>query len=312
MSSTSVVPRSLKRRDFIRLAGGGLLALPLLSLLACQRSATTALSPATAGSWAIGGTARIGDASRFPDPFLSGSSQRCALSCVTTIGPCHAASPERMDVSDGWDGLPLRLALRVVDADCQPVPGAIVEIWHTTHTGGYSGQIVRMCNNNASDVDKQFFRGYQRTDANGVVHFNTCYPGWYRGRAVHIHLRVMTGDYVSADRADSWVITQLLFADELNQEIFDQAPLYKEHGQPDTSLVTDNVVGGEVDKSPYLFDVQRMEDGVLFASKTLVIRKAMSDDICEAKGAWGARGPGGPPPGGPDFPGGMPPQPVPR
>jgi protocatechuate 3,4-dioxygenase beta subunit len=28
------------------------------------------------------------------------------------------------------------------------------------------------------------------TDANGTVQFTTIYPGWYQGRAVHIHFKI--------------------------------------------------------------------------------------------------------------------------
>jgi hypothetical protein len=65
---------------------------------------------------------------------------------------CRTASPERVDVSNGWDGLPKHSVLRAVDTPCQPVGGAIVEIWHTQPTGGYSGRIVAMCNNHPTDI----------------------------------------------------------------------------------------------------------------------------------------------------------------
>lgn len=141
------------------------------------RVRTAAASTASAQSWASGGTALIAKAGTLPNPFAAEARNACQLTCAATIGPCHTTSPERRDISDGWDGLPLCLMLRVLDENCQPVPGVIVEIWHTNHTGGYSGQIHRMCNNNQADVAKQFFRGYQRTDAAGIARFDTCYPG---------------------------------------------------------------------------------------------------------------------------------------
>lgn len=285
-----------QRRHLLKAAGGALLASSALSLLGCsQRSsggaaAVSSAAPPAAGRWASGGTQKIGDATQFPDPFAHDTATACVLTCMATMGPCHASSPERLDVSDGWDGLPLRLALRVVDSGCRPVPGAWVEIWHANHTGGYSGDIRRMCTNNQDDRTRQFFRGYQRTDASGRVNFNTCYPGWYRGRAVHIHLRVMTGEYDGSDRAASAVTTQLLFTDELNHEIFTTHPQYQRYGEPDTKLDRDGVIGAEQDKTPWLFDVHRMDDGVMFASKTLVIRKSLDESVCEAQGV--------PPPGG--------------
>ncbi|MFT3791783.1 MAG: hypothetical protein QM741_12080 [Rudaea sp.] len=307
-------PASLRqRRRLLKAAGNALLAAPLLSLNGCRTTdgAKNAMAAKTP-RWASGGTAKIGSTDRFPDPFGK-LGNACALTCMATIGPCHALSPERSDISDGWDGLPLRLALRVVDADCRPLPDAIVEIWHTNHTGGYSGRIAPMCNNDQADLDKRFFRGYQRTNAHGRVDFDTCYPGWYRGRAVHIHLRVMTGDYRSDDRAPTSVTTQLFFSDAMNRDVFTRHPLYRIHGVPETSLDRDGVIGAEKDKSPYLCDTVRMDDGVLFASKTLIVRASPNDVVCEAKGMMppgGPHGPGGPPPGFPPPPAaGYPPPP---
>jgi protocatechuate 3,4-dioxygenase beta subunit len=305
-------PKARRRRQLLRLAGTSLLAAPIAGLAGCARrsdgassapAATNATQAGTggdraSGDWASGGTARIGDASRFPDPFTGAPSDACVLTCMATVGPCHAASPERSDLGDGWDGLPMRLALRVVDAQCQPVEGAIVEVWHTNYTGGYSGRIAAMCNNDEDDLDRQFFRGYQRTDASGRVDFDTCYPGWYRGRAVHVHLRVMAGGYDADDRAVSSITSQLLFPDELNRAIFSTHPLYRGFGEPDTMLADDGVVGAETDFAPWLFDVRRMDDGVMFASKTLVVRRDLDEDVCQARGRMPSSGPGGPPPGG--------------
>lgn len=297
-----------RRREVLGLAAGALIvaALPARHALSAPGPNGMPAGEAAATRWASGGTQRIAANARFPNPFGASLEGACRLTCATTIGPCHTTSPERVDISDAWDGLPLRLALRVVDEACQPVPDAVVEIWHTNFTGGYSGQIVRMCNNDQNDVDKQFFRGYQRSDAQGVVAFNTCYPGWYRGRAVHIHVRVQRGDYAAADRAPSSLVTQLLFSDVLNAEVFAEHEVYRRFGAPDTTLEVDNVVGGEADKTPYLLEVQRMDDGVMFAHKTMVLRSSDSDALCQVQGARGmGRGPG--PMGGPGGDRPMPP-----
>jgi len=288
---------SLSRRALIV---GTACAAPTAWLLGGCAAPAAAAEP----GWATGGTARIGAAARALNPFASAAATTCRLACETTIGPCHTLSPERRDISDGWNGLPMHLQLRIVDAQCRPISGAIVEIWHTNHTGGYSGRIAPMCNNDQADVARQFFRGWQRTDANGIARFDSCYPGWYGGRANHVHLRVMKGDYDARDSATAWVTTQLLFADELNASIFGSEPLYKDKGLPDTTLATDNVVGQEPDKSPYVFDVQKV-DGVMLASKTLAIRSSLDEAVCSTRGARPPGGPGGP--GGPRGRGGPPP-----
>jgi len=254
-----------------------------------------ASSSAASARWsAVGGTAAMIAKSSYPDPFSALTATSCAPICQTTIGPCHTTSPERVDVSDGLDGLPMRISLRIVDDACEPVAGALVEIWHTNYKGIYSGRINTMCNEDEADRAAQYFRGYQITDADGRVDFDSCFPGWYTSRAVHVHVRVLTGSYDAADSASAVVITQLLWEDSLIKSMFSSHPLYATYGQPDTLLAADNVVGSITDKSPYLFDVAQMSDGAMQASKTLVVRADTSTALCSAGGSGGA-GPGAPP-----------------
>ena len=290
----------------------------VLTGCASHAASSGAVAHTVNSSWSTGGTKRIADAVRKANPFLTTATSSCHLTCETTIGPCHTESPLRSDISDGWDGIPMHIQLRVVNSQCQPVANAMVEIWHTNYTGGYSGQIHPMCNNNAQDTQRQFFRGYQRTDAQGIARFDSCYPGWYSSRANHVHIRVLQGDYKASDSASAALVTQLLYPDALNNEIFSNIPLYKTKGLPDTTLNADNVVGEEPDKSPYLFDIQNI-GGVMLASKTLSIRENLNDAICRARGKAPPRGPGGrggppagPPGGAPGFgpPNGARPRPV--
>ncbi|MFD7962053.1 intradiol ring-cleavage dioxygenase [Streptomyces zaomyceticus] len=41
--------------------------------------------------------------------------------------------------------------------------------------------------------DKRYLRGTQLTDKHGYVEFRTVFPGWYRGRCVHVHTKVHVG-----------------------------------------------------------------------------------------------------------------------
>lgn len=259
---------------------------------------TTTPEDVLTADWSTGGTEVLSTID-IPDPFAAATGTACALTCAATIGPCHTTSPERSDVSEGWEGIPLRLSLKVVDEECEPVEGVIVEIWHTNYEGIYSGDITDMCNDVEEYKSKLFFRGYQHTDAEGRVDFDTCYPGWYTSRVVHIHFRIMTGTYDADDSATAEVISQLFFSDELNDAIFTNNSLYNDFGLPDTQLDNDNVVGGEDDPSPYVCDVQVLESGAMLASKTIILRSS-SESGCSLSGSaqsGGMMGPGGPPPG---------------
>ncbi|MEW5850669.1 MAG: intradiol ring-cleavage dioxygenase [Myxococcota bacterium] len=281
-------------------------------------AAVAADAGTTLTGWATGGTAAMTAIASYPNPFNGAAPSTCEVICQTTIGPCHTTSPERQDVSDGWDGIPVRLSLRILDSACQPVSDAVVEIWHTNYRGIYSGRINAMCNTAEEDRAAQYFRGYLRTDDDGRVDFNTCFPGWYSSRCVHIHVRIMTGDYNASDNATAEVITQLVFSDELVQSVFGNEPLYRDFGQPDTLLANDNVVGGESDRRPYIPDIARMSDGVMLASKTIIIRQSTAEELCTAQGGGNmgggsSGGPPGPPDGGfgppPESDGGFPPPP---
>jgi len=215
-----------------------------------------------ASEWASGGTAAM--TGSYPDPFPT-LSTACVLAATATPGPCtEAADQVRKDISEGFPGLPMRLALRVVDGDCNPIEGAKVKVWHTQITGSYSGDTPNndMCLKNQADSAKHYFRGVQTSDAAGRVDFDSCFPGWYRGRAVHIHFTVSLGSksYTS----------QLVFDQALVQEIFENHPEYAAYGQPDTSNATDNIVGGG-NLASYTLAASRMSDGAMLAVKELVV-----------------------------------------
>ena len=81
-----------------------------------------------------------------------------------------------------------------------------------------------------------FLRGSQVANDDGIVEFLTVYPGWYAGRAVHIHSKVHIDDATV-------LTTQFLFDDELNSEVMATEP-YASYGEPDTTNATDGVTGG--------------------------------------------------------------------
>jgi protocatechuate 3,4-dioxygenase beta subunit len=121
----------------------------------------------------------------------------CMATPAQTEGPYFVdARLNRQDIrSDAASGaisagVPLALALRVVDARaaCAPVAGAVVDLWHCDAAGVYSDAVDPGFNSRGSS----FLRGYQVSAADGTVRFLTIYPGWYSGRAVHLHFKVRT------------------------------------------------------------------------------------------------------------------------
>ncbi|MCA9567108.1 MAG: protocatechuate 3,4-dioxygenase [Myxococcales bacterium] len=218
--------------------------------------------------WATGGTASLAAA------YAVTFDDTCVQECELTLGPCYAETIERKDISEGIDGLPTRIAFRVVDVDCNPVEGAVVDIWHCAPNGLYSGSdAANMCTVGDSEARaSRWFRGTQTTDADGRVDFDSCMPGWYSGRAVHVHFQVRVGGEAS-------VTSQFGFDETLIQDVYANHPAYVSRGQPDTPTSSDNIFSGNADGS-LLFDWEQAEDGALVIWKTLVVRRSLSDPTC--------------------------------
>jgi protocatechuate 3,4-dioxygenase beta subunit len=218
--------------------------------------------------WARGGTAAMVDRANYPDPHTT-ALPVCALIVPTTAGPCTTARQiERADLSEGAAGLPVRLSLRVVDSACAPRAGVTVAIWHAIVAGSYTGQTPNnaFCVLDAALTTSDQGRGFQVTDTNGVVAFDTCFPGWYPGRAIHFHFAVRDGDTTLG-------VSQLFFPEDLTSGIFASHPDYSPFGQPDTPWSRDGVIRGmpAPDRPRHTLDIARMSDGVMLASKTLVL-----------------------------------------
>lgn len=220
------------------------------------------------GDWATGGTAML--AADYAITF----DDTCAQECELTLGPCYAETLERRDISEGVDCLPTRVAFRVVDTDCNPVAGAVVDIWHCDPNGLYSGSDAQqMCTDGDSAARaSRWFRGTQTTDADGRVDFDSCMPGWYSGRAVHIHFQVRVG-------GQSTLTSQFGFDAALIADVYANHPIYAARGQPDTPNGSDNIFSGNNDGS-LLFDWRQADDGALVVYKTLVVRSSLSDPQC--------------------------------
>lgn len=304
-STRSPDATSFSRRDLLTGIAGGVMAVPLARMLAgCGDASTGATgtriadadtgshdadeadasdngageadaSDPSVGAWLTGGTA--GMSGDYPDPFEA-AGDTCALFCAMTLGPCHAETIERRDISEGYPGLPVRLALQVVDETCAPIPNARVDVWHTRNTGLYSGpDAFIFCTLDDADAKShRYFRGLQTTDAGGRVDFDTCFPGWYIGRAIHIHFRVVIG-------AEEHVVSQLFFPQALTEEICGGHIDYTSRGRPDTSNDDDSVLGGAL-VEPYLLSWSKQPDGALLAWKRLVIRSSLATSLCGVGG----------------------------
>ena len=150
----------------------------------------------------------------------------CVLTPEQTEGPYYVANEHvRRNITEGRPGTPLTLRTTVVNAsNCKPIKGAAVDIWHADASGTYSGVLGNT---------GTFMRGIQRANAKGLALFQTVYPGWYRGRTVHIHVKVHIGGNVVHTG-------QLYFPDSLTDVVYAHSP-YSSRPNRDTRNATDSV-----------------------------------------------------------------------
>jgi len=226
------VGQILTRRDALKLLGLGSAAF----LAACAApEGTSTLVPTSVSTTGLSAT---------------GTALDCVVRPELTLGPYFVdqqlnRSDIRPEPSDGSvrEGIPLTLAINVLDvanSSCTPITDAQVDIWHCDAQGVYSG----VSDQGFDTTGQKFLRGYQLTDGTGKAQFLTIYPGWYQGRAVHIHFMIRT---TGADSQSYEFVSQFFFDDTLSDQVFAQEP-YASKGQRDMRNADDNIYNGGGDQ----------------------------------------------------------------
>jgi protocatechuate 3,4-dioxygenase beta subunit len=197
---------TIDRRELLAMLGAAGAAL----IAGCGGDTPT--SPATSGNTTGGGT----------------SNAACAVTPTETVGPFPSLTDLiRSDIREGRSGTTLALTIAVVNTNnnCAPVDSAQVEIWQCDASGNYSQY--------GTQAAQTFLRGIQTTNSNGEVTFTTIYPGWYQGRATHIHVEVVrNGASVKA--------TQIAFPESINAAVY-ASGVYAARGANPTSNTRDNI-----------------------------------------------------------------------
>jgi protocatechuate 3,4-dioxygenase beta subunit len=222
------VGRILSRREVLALLGGTSAAL----LAACAPGGALASpSPTAIAQPTSAATATAAAATAAATALPS-----CIVRPALTEGPYFVDEKlDRSDIrSDPGTGavrpgavLNLNfLVSRVSGSACTALGGAMVDVWHCDALGVYS------------DVDsargQKFLRGFQTTDASGSAKFTTIYPGWYQGRAVHIHFKIRP-------TSSTEFTSQLFFDDALSTQVFAQAPYSQKGTQGMTRNSSDGI-----------------------------------------------------------------------
>ena len=157
----------------------------------------------------------------------------CTLTPAEIEGPFFAdLQLMRRDIAGGKAGQAIQFQLTVVDANtCLPIPDAAVDLWHADAGGLYSAFPGQGDGANIDTSGQSFLRGIQTTDINGLVTFDSIYPGWYSGRTTHVHIKVRLANRTA-------VTSQLYFPDSVSATVYG-AGEYLGRGQKDTSNEVD-------------------------------------------------------------------------
>lgn len=210
--------RRLNRRQALGLLGAAGASLTAACSGSTPTSPTTTTDTTTAATTTTTGTTT---------PPVNATAA-CVVSPNETVGPYPSlADFVRSDIREGKQGTPLTLAIRVVNtnAACAAVAGAVVDVWQCDADGNYSQY--------GSERNLTYLRGLQTTDSNGQVTFVTIYPGWYQGRATHIHVEVtMSGRSVK--------VTQIAFPEDVTAAVY-RTGVYASSGQNPTTNARDGV-----------------------------------------------------------------------
>ena len=150
-----------------------------------------------------------------------------ALTPEQTEGPYYKTNPPESAtlLQPGMGGTKLTVTGYVLDAQCNPVPGARVDFWQADSEGQYDNQGYTL-------------RGYQVTDAAGRYSVETVVPGLYPGRTRHIHVKI-------TPPGGPALTTQLYFPDEVanaQDQIFSPALIMKVAKAADREVGTFNFV----------------------------------------------------------------------
>jgi len=167
-----------------------------------------------------------------PSSILTGTAGACAVTPTETVGPFPSlADFLRSDIREGRPGVPLALAISVVNVNngCAPVASAAVDVWQCDAEGHYS----QYSQSGYNGTGATFLRGIQLTDGNGIATFTTIYPGWYQGRATHIHVEILQNGV-------SRKVTQIAFPESVTAAVY-ASGVYATRGSNPTTNASDGI-----------------------------------------------------------------------
>jgi protocatechuate 3,4-dioxygenase beta subunit len=269
----------------------------------------------------LGGASLIASRSAMP------ATPSCALVSEQEVGPYYIDDEKlRRNITEGKPGMPLTLRVALVDAKrCAPLANAALDIWHCDALGVYSGFTANSPDGDpgmrggpggpggpvgpgrpggmppppgSRQTDKtRFLRGVQVTDERGIAEVATLYPGWYFGRAIHIHLKVRLGGNASGETYAGGNVShtgQLFFPEDITDQVAQLQPYVKRIDVHRTLQSEDGIFNSQHGGAS-MVNLARLANGANADGFLATVTLAVDPEATPAPvGGFGRRG-GGPP-----------------
>jgi protocatechuate 3,4-dioxygenase beta subunit len=162
----------------------------------------------------------------------------CTVTPAETKGPFPIKTPSQLvleNIKSDRVGVALliNLVIENTNNNCSPLADVLVDVWHCDKDGNYS-EYGGTSMQQTDYTSVHFLRGRQTTNSKGEVSFISIFPGWYQGRAPHVHVEVLSST------GSSLLVTQIAFPETVTNTVYSSTN-YVSHGQADTSNTKDNV-----------------------------------------------------------------------
>lgn len=216
----------MERKEFLKRIGWSAFAAP--AVLGCQQSK----DPEPDDGLANGTPAA--------------NSDTCEVTPSETAGPFPTKNPSSLvleDIRADRTGVRMNIKLTIQDYNlgCEPLAGAIVDIWHCDKDGYYS-EYGGTGMQPQDFTTAHFLRGRQTTNSEGQVGYTTIFPGWYSGRAPHLHVQIYDAT------GKSLLVTQIAFPTSLCDAVYTTATDLYTKGKQDTANTADNIFADSLDQ----------------------------------------------------------------
>jgi protocatechuate 3,4-dioxygenase beta subunit len=226
---------ALNRRDVLKLGLVGISAL----LAGCAPSTLTSTSSTAESTADCPATIPGETAGPYPADGSNASNQ--SLNALAMSGIVRSDIRTSLGSGNVAEGVPFTIELTLVNtnADCAPLAGHAVYLWHCNRSGEYSLYSEAV-------TDEDYLRGVQETDSEGKVAFTSIFPACYSGRWPHVHFEVYPSLEAATGSNNVIHTSQMALLEDICKTVY-AADGYENSTEnlSQVTLATDNVFGDD-------------------------------------------------------------------